>query len=72
MDFMDPGLLLSGGAISMVGLAVFLYGKKMESVNSLGFGLAMMIFPMFVTSILWMWLIGLACIAALYTLSRIG
>ena len=72
MDFMNPGLLLSGGAISMVGLAVFLYGKKMESINSLGFGLAMMVFLMFITSILWMWLIAIACIAALFILSRIG
>ena len=72
MDFMDPGLMLLGGAISMVGLAVFLYGKKMESINSLGFGLAMMVFPMFIQSVLWMWLIGIACVAALYILSRIG
>ena len=72
MDFMDPGLLLSGGAISMVGLAVFLYGKKMESINSLGIGLTMMVFPMFIQSVLWMWLIGVACIAALYVLSRSG
>ena len=70
MDFMDPGLLLSGGAISMVGLAVFLYGKKMESINSLGIGLTMMVFPMFIQSVLWMWLIGVACIVALYVLSR--
>ncbi len=72
MNFMDPGLMLSGGAISMVGLAVFLYGKKMESINSLGIGLAMMVFPMFIQSILWMWLIGIACVATLYILSRIG
>lgn len=70
MDFMNPGVLLSGVAISMVGLAVFLYGKKMERVNSLGIGLAMMIFPMFVHSILWMWLIAVGCIAELYIMSR--
>ena len=70
MNFMDPGLLLSGGAISMVGLALFLYGKKMESINSLGVGLTMMVFPMFIQSVLWMWLIGAACIVALFILSR--
>ena len=37
---------------------------------SLGIDLAMMIFPMFGHSILWMWLIAVGCIAGLYTLSR--
>ena len=70
MDLMNPGALLSGVVISMVGLAVFLYGKKMERVNSLGIGLAMMVFPMFVHSILWMWLIAVGCVAGLYIMSR--
>ena len=70
MDFMDPGPLLSGAAISMVGMAIFFYGKKMQEMKSLGIGLAMMIYPMFIHSILWMWLIAIGCIAGMYILPR--
>ncbi|MHC4305863.1 MAG: hypothetical protein ACYSW2_15500 [Planctomycetota bacterium] len=68
MDFSNPGLLLSGLVISIVGLAIFVYGKKMEKYKSLAVGLAMMVFPMFVPSVLWMWLIAGACMAGLYLL----
>ena len=70
MDFMEPGPLLSGLVISMVGLAIFLYGKRMQEIRSLGIGLAMMTYPIFIHSILWMWLIAVGCIAAMYLLPR--
>jgi hypothetical protein len=70
MDFMDPGLLFAGGAVSMIGMGVFIYGKRMQHVASLGIGLSMMVYPMFVQSFLWILLIGAACIATLYGLSR--
>ncbi len=68
MDFSNPGLLLSGLVISMVGLAVFVYGKKTEKAKSLAIGLVMMVFPMFVPSLLWLWLLAGACLAGLYML----
>jgi hypothetical protein len=68
MDFSNPVLLLSGLVISIVGLALFVHGKKMEKYKSLAIGLAMMVFPMFVPSVLWMWLIAGACVAGLYVL----
>ncbi len=68
MDFSNPGLLLSGLAISMVGLAIFVYGKKTEKPKSLAIGLVMMVFPMFVPSLLWLWLLAGACLAGLYML----
>ncbi len=68
MDFTNPGLLLSGLVISMVGLAIFVYGKRMEKAKSLCIGLVMMVFPMFIPSVLWMWLIAGACVAGLYVL----
>ena len=67
---MDPTVLMSGIAISTVGLGIFIYGKRMEKTESLGVGLAMMVFPIFVTSIPWMWLIAAGCIAGLFILSR--
>lgn len=68
MDFSNPGLLLSGLVISMVGLAIFVYGKKAENAKSLAIGLVMMVFPMFVPSLLWLWLLAGACLAGLYML----
>ena len=68
MDFSNPGLLFSGFMISMIGLGLFLHGKKMERYRSLGIGLAMMIFPMFVHSILLMWAIAVACVVSVFLL----
>ncbi len=66
MDMSNPGLMISAGLISMIGLGVFMYGKRMEDIKSLGIGLGMMIFPMFAPSILIMWVIAAACGAGLY------
>ncbi len=68
MDFSDPSLLVSGLVISMIGLAIFVYGKKAQRMKGLAVGLVMMLFPMFVHSLVWMWLIGGACVAGLYLL----
>ncbi len=72
MDLSDPGLMLSGLVISAIGLGVFVYGKRMENFPSLGVGIVMMVYPMFVHSLLMMWLIAAACLAALYLLPRGG
>ncbi len=66
MDMSNPGLMVSAGLISMIGLGVFMYGKRMEDIKSLGIGLGMMIFPMFVPSVLIMWVIAAACGVGLY------
>ncbi len=66
MDMSNPGLMVSAGLISMIGLGVFMYGKRMQDVKSLGIGLGMMIFPMFVPSVLIMWVIAAACGVGLY------
>lgn len=70
MDFMDPGPLLSGVLISMAGMAIFIYGKRMHEAKSLGIGLVMMVYPIFLSSILWMWLLAAGCIASLFILPR--
>ncbi len=66
MDMSNPGLMVSAGLISMVGLGVFMYGKRMEDIKSLGIGLGMMIFPIFVPSVIIMWVIAAACGVGLY------
>ncbi len=72
MDLPSPGLLLSGLLISIAGLGLFVHGKKSEDVRSLGFGLALMVYPIFVHSILLMWLIAGACAVALSLFPRSG
>ncbi len=66
MDMSNPGLMVSAGLISMIGLGIFMYGKRMQDIKSLGIGLGMMIFPMFVPSVLVMWAIAVACGVGLY------
>ena len=63
MDLSDPWLLLSGFAISMSGLALFIHGKKMGNVRNLGIGLAMMVFPILVHSLLLLWVVAGVCVA---------
>ncbi len=68
MDFSDPGLLFSGFIISMIGLAVFVHGKKMDKLQHLGIGLTMMVLPIFVHSLLWVWVIAGVCVASVFLL----
>lgn len=70
MDFSNPSLLISGFIISTVGLGIFVYGKKMQSFKGLAIGIAMMGFPMFVSSLLWMWVTAVACVAGMYLLPQ--
>ena len=66
MDLSDPGLMISAFAISLFGLALFIHGKKMDKFRNLGIGLAMMVFPMMVHSLLWLWLIAGVCVAVVF------
>ena len=72
MDLPIPGLLLSGSLISIAGLGLFMHGKRSENLRSLGVGVALMVYPIFVHSILLMWLIAGACAVALYLFPRSG
>ncbi len=70
MDLSNPGILFSGLLISIAGLALFVHGKKSEDLRSLGVGLALMVYPIFVHSLLVMWLVAGVCAGALYLLPR--
>jgi len=72
MDFSNPALLISGMLISTVGFGLFMYGKKAQEGRSLGIGLALMVFPFFVHSVLWTWLLAGACAAGWYVMPRLG
>lgn len=47
---MSASLLLWGLLFSSIGLGFFLYGKKQGELTPLGCGLALMIYPYFVSS----------------------
>jgi len=67
---LSPGMLLSSLIISMVGMGLFLYGKKSGNMKCLGGGIALSIAPYFAPSVAIMWLIAGGVTAGLYGLAR--
>lgn len=63
MDFW--GLVLAG-LFGIVGMAYFMYGKKQQRWTPLFSGLALMIFPYFVSNLFWVGAIGIALIILPY------
>jgi hypothetical protein len=59
-------------AIGSIGLALFLYGKKQARVPQLVAGAVLMIYPYLVSDPMWMFLIGIAVAAGLWTAVRMG
>jgi hypothetical protein len=72
MDFSNPAIMISGLFIGIVGLALFMYGKKAMEPNCLGIGLAMCVYPYFVTSLVALWAIAGVCLLAVCFLPRSG
>ena len=50
----------------VIGFAVFLYGKKSKSFRHIIIGVALMAYPYFVSGTFFLYLVGIAFIAALY------
>ena len=63
---MNTSLLLWSLLFSSVGLGFFLYGKKQQAVVPLFSGLALMIYPYFVSSTILLVAIGVALVALPY------
>jgi len=72
MNLSDPAVLISGLFIGLVGVALFMYGKKQCNLRFLGAGAALCIYPYFVSSVLLIWLIAAACLGLLVLTSRAG
>ena len=70
MDFSHPWALFSGLLIGLIGMAVFIYGKKQTDLKCLGVGVVLCVFPYFVTSLLLMWGLTVACLGLLYASAR--
>ncbi len=63
---MATATLLWGVLFSSIGFGLFLYGKKQRVAVPLVCGLALMIYPYFVPSTMWLVLIGMALTATAY------
>ena len=63
---MSTSLLLWGLLFGSVGFGYFLYGKKQSAVVPLLCGIALMIFPYFVSNVLILVVVGLALAALPY------
>lgn len=70
MDLDHPAALFSGLFIGVVGMAIFLFGKKQSNPRCLLAGGALCIFPYFVTSLLIMWGLTALCLTGLYITSE--
>ncbi len=70
MDFGNPWALLSGVLIGLVGMTLFMRGKREGQPSSLIGGLALCIYPYFVDNLALMWGSFAACIAGIWWLRR--
>lgn len=66
---MDTSLLLWSLLFSSIGLGYFIYGKKQQAVVPLVCGLALMIYPYFVSGTLLLVAIGAALMIVPYFIS---
>ncbi len=70
MDLDHPGVFLSSMVIGLLGMAVFIYGKKSGDFKSLAIGALLCVFPYFVHSMLVMWLMTAGCVGGWVALAK--
>jgi hypothetical protein len=68
----DPGLLFLSLITSGIGFVLFVYGKKQERWPQLAGGIALMVYPYFVSTLALSLLIGAAIVAAVWIAVRQG
>lgn len=71
MDF-DVNFLIASIVISGVGFVLFSYGRSMKRAPQMAVGIALMVFPYFVSSILWMLVISAVLLLGLWIGLRSG
>ena len=71
MNFDVPSLVASF-VIGLVGFGLFLYGKKQQRIPQLGVGLALMVYPYFVPSAVWMVVIAVVLVALMWVAVKKG
>ncbi len=69
---LDPAWLLVSLFVSLIGFAVFTYGKKQRRAPQLVAGLLLMIYPYFVSDVLVMTGVGVGIVGLLVAAVRFG
>ena len=65
---LNVGVLLWGLIFSCIGLGFFMYGRKQRAVVPLVCGLVLMIYPYFISNLLWLVVTGIVLTAIPYFL----
>ena len=66
MELPSPGVLFGGLVFGVIGMGVFMYGKKQARMSPLAIGVALMVYPYFVDRAWLVWTIGVALCGGLY------
>ena len=69
---LDPTLMFLSLLTSGVGFVLFVYGKKQDRFPQLLGGIALMVYPYFVSTVTWTVAIGAAIVAAVWLAVRQG
>jgi hypothetical protein len=69
---LDPALLFLSLVTSGIGFVLFIYGKKQERPPQLVAGLALMVYPYLVSTLLMTMIIGIAIVGGLWLAIRQG
>ena len=69
---LDPTLLFLSLLTSGAGFVLFVYGKKQDRFPQLLGGIALMVYPYFVSTVTWTVAIGAAIVAAVWLAVRQG
>ena len=69
---LDPGMLFLSLVTSGIGFVLFVYGKKQGRTPQFAGGLALMVYPYFVSTITMMLVIGAVICAAVWLAVRQG
>jgi len=62
----SPAVLFAGLIFGLIGIAGFTYGRRNALWKPMGIGLALIVFPYFITQVLLLYALGIALCGALY------
>ena len=69
---LDPSYLLASIAVSGVGFVLFSFGKRQKRTPHFAIGLIMLVYPYFVTDIVWMLALVPVLLLLLWLTTRMG
>ena len=70
MDLGNPWTLISGLVIGLVGMVLFMYGKREQNLRALGAGVVLCVYPYFVASVVLMWVAFALVLGAAWALGK--